>query len=131
MSDKIFVTYENFRHFCPTKNFVHFQNLKLAQKRLNSFILFRDSPFLYHKNNYFSKKLLFNNYAHLDLTVLNQRWLSFHFWPDHFTKVFLDILIIQIVNLRWFYFFLWFHHLTILILLYYASLSFLASKSQE
>lgn len=37
-SDKIFVPYEKFRHFSPTKHFVHFRNLKLAQKRFNLFI---------------------------------------------------------------------------------------------
>ena len=35
---KIFVPYEKFRHFSPTKHFVHFRNFKLAQKRFNLFI---------------------------------------------------------------------------------------------
>ena len=112
--------------FCSRKRFANFKNLKITKKRLNSFIFFRrDSLFLYHNNNNNNNNkihiLFFNNYAQFDLTVLNQRWFFFHFRPDYFTIVFLDILIIRIVNYRWLSLFLWFHHLTILILLYYDS----------
>ena len=49
--------YRNFRHFCPTKNFVHFQNFKpfskleISTKKTQFANFFRDSPCLYNKNN--------------------------------------------------------------------------------
>ena len=130
LSDKIFLTYQKFRNFCPTKNFVYFQNFR--SNKTQFIYVFRYLLFLYHKNK--NKKrttttqknkqknkqtnktkqnkkthiLLFKIYAELDLTVLIQR-LSFYFWPNHFTIDFLYILIIRIVNLRWFSLLFWFH----------------------
>ena len=128
MSDKIFVTYKIFvisvgrKILFIFKIWNHFLNLKLAQKRLNSYISLEIHPFFTIRittTTTTKHVLLFNNYVQLDLTVFNQQWLSFYFRPDHFTIVFLDILIIEIVNLRWLSLFLWFHRFTILILLYF------------
>ena len=50
------------------------------------------------------------------LNSISLSWINsgfFHFRPDHFTIVFLDILNIRMVNLRWLSVSLWFHHLTI------------------
>ena len=98
---KFFIAYKKFLHFCLTKNFVHFQNLKLAEKRLNSFTFLEIHHFFIVR--------ITTTWYHCP----NQRWLSFNFRPDNFTIVFLDILIIRIVNLRWLSLFLWFHHYTI------------------
>ena len=60
MSGKIFVNCEKFRHFCPTQNFVHFQNLKLTQKRLKSFIFLEIYPFFIKRTTATIKKFYFS-----------------------------------------------------------------------
>ena len=84
MSHKIFVG-QSFRHLrkisslLPNEKFCPFSKFEISPKKTQFIYFFRDSPFLYHKNNKKSQILLFNNYAQLDLTVLNQRWFFFTF----------------------------------------------------
>ena len=99
--------------FCP---FSKFQN---SSKKTQLVYFFRDSPFLYHKNNKKKEKKKERKKKKTYSTFQQSTNRSFHFRPDHFAIVFLDILIIRIVNLRWLSLFLWFHHLSIFILLYY------------
>ena len=56
MTDKIFVTYKKFQHFCPTKYFANekfcpFSKFEISSKKAQFIYFFRDLPFLYHKNN--------------------------------------------------------------------------------
>ena len=101
MSDKIFLTYKKFLHFCPNENFCQFSKFEISSKlkkySISQFHFLEIHPFFTiritkkNKNNN-------NNYAQFDLTVLSL--LSFHFRPDHSTKVSLDIIIIRLVKLR-------------------------------
>ena len=100
--------------FCP------FSKFEINSEKTQIIYFFRDLPFLYQKNNSNNKKvLLFNNFAQLDLAALNQGWLSFHFWPDHFTMVFLNLLTLRILNLQCLSLSLCFNRLNIVIHPYY------------
>ena len=123
MSDKNFHTYENFRHFCPTKNFVHFQYLKLAQKI--QFIYFlRVHPFFTIRITKKKKKKQ-QHIFYFSTIMLNSNSLSstkgnfFSLLARSLPYSLLRHLIIWILNLRWLSFFLWFQHLPILIFLFY------------
>ena len=94
---KNFYVEQTFRHLqkflqsYQTKRFAHFRHLKIAQKALNSFIFFRDLPFLYQKNNssnkithilYFSTNML----SSISLSSINSGFLfTFTFTSLHYS----------------------------------------------